>query len=232
MTVLYGRFDPITGALLETALSRKMDELWREEDPRAQAHPGPADGRCFGGVGHPRAHRRRQPPPEGSETVADRRLRRRLQRTTQRPPRRRHTLFPWTKIRDLACQSDILPGIFRGAVTAPRSGTGTEDRQHRPTNGSHRPRQGTVWDAAPTPTGARVPPHHPLGGRGQHRHRRHVLAMFPLPPQSPRRPMAGAQETIRAVLPQTTTETQPPNTNSRRRTSYQRRRRAAMKQRK
>ena len=27
MTVLYGRFDPITGALLATALSRKMDEL-------------------------------------------------------------------------------------------------------------------------------------------------------------------------------------------------------------
>ena len=40
MTVLFGRFDPITGALLETALSQKMDELWREEDPRARRTPG------------------------------------------------------------------------------------------------------------------------------------------------------------------------------------------------
>ena len=40
MTVLFGRFDPITGALVETALSEKMDELWREEDPRARCTPG------------------------------------------------------------------------------------------------------------------------------------------------------------------------------------------------
>ena len=40
MKVLYGRFDPITGALIETALSQKMDELWREEDPRARRTPG------------------------------------------------------------------------------------------------------------------------------------------------------------------------------------------------
>ena len=42
MTVLYGRFDPITGALIETAfgLSQKMNELWREEDPRARCSPG------------------------------------------------------------------------------------------------------------------------------------------------------------------------------------------------
>jgi len=52
MTVLYGRFDPITGALLETALSQKMDELWREEDPRAQVHSGTANGRRPGVFGH------------------------------------------------------------------------------------------------------------------------------------------------------------------------------------
>ena len=33
MMVLYGRFDPVTGARIETALSAKMRELWREEDP-------------------------------------------------------------------------------------------------------------------------------------------------------------------------------------------------------
>ena len=38
MVVLYGRFDPITGARIETALSSKMDELWRDEDPRHRCH--------------------------------------------------------------------------------------------------------------------------------------------------------------------------------------------------
>ena len=33
MMVLYGRFDPVTGARIETALSAKMGELWRAEDP-------------------------------------------------------------------------------------------------------------------------------------------------------------------------------------------------------
>ena len=33
MTVLYGRFDPVAGARIETVLSAKMGELWREEDP-------------------------------------------------------------------------------------------------------------------------------------------------------------------------------------------------------
>lgn len=33
MTVLYGRFDPVTGARIETAVSRMMTELWHEEDP-------------------------------------------------------------------------------------------------------------------------------------------------------------------------------------------------------
>ena len=37
MTVLYGRFDPITGARIETALSKKMNELWQEEDPQNRA---------------------------------------------------------------------------------------------------------------------------------------------------------------------------------------------------
>ena len=39
MTVLYGRFDPVAGARIETALSKKMDDLWRE-DPRKRTKPG------------------------------------------------------------------------------------------------------------------------------------------------------------------------------------------------
>lgn len=40
MTVLYGRFDPVTGARIETVLSAKMGELWREEDPRNRMSAG------------------------------------------------------------------------------------------------------------------------------------------------------------------------------------------------
>ena len=47
MAVLYGRFDPITGARITSVLSRKMDELWRDEDPR------PADGRRPHTASHP-----------------------------------------------------------------------------------------------------------------------------------------------------------------------------------
>ena len=52
MTVLYGRFDPITGALVETALSQKMDELWREEDPRARCTPGQRMADALAQLGH------------------------------------------------------------------------------------------------------------------------------------------------------------------------------------
>ena len=40
MTVLYGRFDPVTGARITSVLSHKMDQLWRDEDPRNRATPG------------------------------------------------------------------------------------------------------------------------------------------------------------------------------------------------
>ena len=39
MTILYGRFDPITGARITSVLSHKMDQLWRDEDPRNRATP-------------------------------------------------------------------------------------------------------------------------------------------------------------------------------------------------
>jgi len=39
MVILCGRFDPIIGARIETALSRKTDQLWREEDPLRRATP-------------------------------------------------------------------------------------------------------------------------------------------------------------------------------------------------
>ena len=40
MTVLYGRFDPITGAKIKTVLSHTMKQLWHEEDPQDRVTPG------------------------------------------------------------------------------------------------------------------------------------------------------------------------------------------------
>ena len=115
MTVLYGRFDPITGALLETALSPKMDELWREEDPQNRATAGQrmaaalaqlvtredTDEDSSGRVRGPRLLL------IGDYDVISRELRNgRLGDGTP---------IPTDKIRDLACQADILPAIFRGA---------------------------------------------------------------------------------------------------------------------
>ena len=40
MSVLYGRFDPVTGAHLKTVISQKMNELWHKEDPDDRVTPG------------------------------------------------------------------------------------------------------------------------------------------------------------------------------------------------
>ena len=113
MTVLYGRFDPITGALIETALSQKMGELWREEDPRARCTPGQrmADALAHlvtredtdndtGRVRGPRLL-----------LIADYDV---INRELRNGRLGDGTPIPVDKIRDLACQSDILPAIFKG----------------------------------------------------------------------------------------------------------------------
>ena len=113
MKVLYGRFDPITGALLETALSKKMAELWREEDPRARRTPGQRMADALVGLVTREDTDEESSQPRGPRLlliadydVVDRELRNgRLGDGTP---------IPVEKIRDLACQSDILPGIFRG----------------------------------------------------------------------------------------------------------------------
>ena len=40
MTVLYGRFDPVTGAQIKAVLSHKMNQLWHEEDPNNRVTAG------------------------------------------------------------------------------------------------------------------------------------------------------------------------------------------------
>ena len=113
MTVLYGRFDPVTGALLETALSQKMDELWREEDPRDRATPGQrmADALV-------QLVTREDTDQDGGRVRGPRLLLIADYDVISREFRNGRlgdgTPIPVEKIRDLACRSDILPAIFRG----------------------------------------------------------------------------------------------------------------------
>ena len=50
MTVLYARFDPITGARVKNALSTRSDLLWREEDPKHRPSTEQRPGRRPGTV--------------------------------------------------------------------------------------------------------------------------------------------------------------------------------------
>ena len=113
MTVLYGRFDPLMGALLETALSQKMDELWREEDPRDRATPGQrmADALV-------QLVTREDTDEDGTRVRGPRLLLIADYDVISGELRKGRlgdgTPIPVEKIRDLACQADVLPGIFRG----------------------------------------------------------------------------------------------------------------------
>ena len=113
MTVLYGRFDPITGALIETALSQKMDELWREEDPRARCSPGQ---RMADALAH-LVTREETDQDTGKVRgprlllIADYDI---IDRELRNGRLGDGTPIPTEKIRDLACQADVLPAIFKG----------------------------------------------------------------------------------------------------------------------
>ena len=113
MTVLYGRFDPITGALIETALSQKMNELWREEDPRARCSPGQRMADALAGLVTREDADENGKPPRGPRLllIADYDV---IDKELRNGRLGDGTPIPIEKIRDLACQSDILPAIFRG----------------------------------------------------------------------------------------------------------------------
>ena len=112
MKVIYGRFDPVTGALIETALSQKMNELWREEDPKARRTPGQRMADAL-----TQLVTREETDEDGKAQgprlllIADYDV---ISRELRNGRLGDGTPIPVEKIRDLACQSDILPGIFRG----------------------------------------------------------------------------------------------------------------------
>ena len=112
MTVLYGRFDPITGARIETALSRKMNELWQEEDPqnRATAVQRMADALALL-LTRPGGDKDGASQDVKLLVIAD------YDVVTQRLGNARlenGTPIPAGELRRLACDAQVLPAVFRG----------------------------------------------------------------------------------------------------------------------
>ena len=112
MTVLYGRFDPITGAAIENILSAKTNEMWREEEPGNRPTPGQrmADALQILLTGQPGSQNGRRPATKllviaDYDAVGG-------QLNNARLPD--GTPVPAGKLRQLACDAGVLPAIFRG----------------------------------------------------------------------------------------------------------------------
>ena len=112
MTVLYGRFDPITGARVETAVSHMMKQLWHEEDHRDRVTPGQRMADALEQLltrqgldkhGRPQDVRLLLIADYASigQQLGDARL-------------ENGTPLPARALRHLACDAQILPAIFSG----------------------------------------------------------------------------------------------------------------------
>ena len=113
MVVLYGRFDPITGARITSVLSQKMDELWREEDPRNRATPGQRMADALELLlTRPDGDENGRPRGTRLLLIADYDV---ITGELKNGRLSDGTPIPTHKIRDLACDAEILPAIFRGA---------------------------------------------------------------------------------------------------------------------
>ena len=112
MTVLYGRFDPITGAAIENVLSAKMNELWHEEDPGNRVTPGQrmADALQALLTRQPGSKKGR-PPVTKLLMIADYDVIRGELKNSHLPD---GTPIPAGRLRQLACDAEVLPAIFRG----------------------------------------------------------------------------------------------------------------------
>ena len=113
MTILYGRFDPVTGARITSVLSQKMDQLWRDEDPRNRATPGQRMADALEAL-LTRPGGNEDGPSQGTRLL----LITEYNAITKELRKARladGTPIPAKKIRDLACDAEVLPAIFRGA---------------------------------------------------------------------------------------------------------------------
>ena len=153
MTVLYGRFDPVTGARIETVLSAKMGELWREEDPgnRRSAGQRMADALEQLLTGPRQAKNGR---------VQDVKLLLIADYDTVHEPTGGRSFGRW----DPASGRGVAPvGLrradparhLRGRVATIGRGPGEDEPPPAPSEPCSSPGTGPVWDAAPKPPGAK-----------------------------------------------------------------------------
>ncbi len=112
MTVLYGRFDPVTGARIETAVSAMMNQLWHKEDPtdRATAPQRMADALAKlltrqGKGGEGRSQDVRLLLIADYDAVSGRLGNPRLENGTP---------VPAGTLRRLGCDAQVLPAVFSG----------------------------------------------------------------------------------------------------------------------
>ena len=112
MTVLYGRFDPVTGARVETAVSQMMNQLWHEEDPRDRATAGQRMADAL-------ARLLTRSKGEDGRSQDVRLLLIADYDTINQQLKDAHlsdgTPIPARALRHLACDAQILPAIFSGS---------------------------------------------------------------------------------------------------------------------
>ncbi len=111
MTVLYGRFDPVTGARVETAVSHMMKQLWHQEDPTDRATAGQRMADAIAKL------LTREGEDGGSQGVrllliADYDT---ISKQLGNPRLENGTPLPARTLRQLACDAQILPAIFSGS---------------------------------------------------------------------------------------------------------------------
>ncbi len=110
MTVLYGRFDPVTGARVETAVSHMMKDLWHKEDPTDRATAGQRMADAIAELVT------RQGKDGRSQDVrllliADYDA---VSQQLGNPRLENGTPLPAQTLRELACDAQVLPAIFSG----------------------------------------------------------------------------------------------------------------------
>ncbi len=111
MTVLYGRFDPVTGARVETAVSHMMKQLWHQEDPTERATAGQ---RMADAIAELVTRQGKDGRSQGVRLllIADYDT---VSQQLGNPRLENGTPLPARTLRQLACDAQILPAVFSGS---------------------------------------------------------------------------------------------------------------------
>ena len=176
-TTCFGRFDPVAGARIETALAAMAGRMWRAEDAKNRATP-------------------QQRFADALETLITRDGSGKSQSTTllviadydttagrlQNPRLADGTQLAAEELVRLACEAAILPAVLDAKSQPLWLG-----REHRHASDGQRAVLAArdkglrrLWpQSQPVPTAS----HRPCGRRWTHRHRQSLHALHPLPPQ-------------------------------------------------